>query len=216
MSVRLIDFNRLAVYEAGALLVTLLAFPDASDETQGNVHASLCNYALKIRGALEPDWTILPQPIKPFYAFRSERDCNRDLRTLVRRWRDRMVAGRMGIAFLKEALPGQILELPPTVKRLSINQLAELVLDDTRFTDPHNVETRIWRPSQPVVHLASAIQVYLTLTEAKAPLSGLETLLLNRAMIESVIQGAAYHETLIAQSRHLRFDPEKMIKIRLA
>jgi hypothetical protein len=74
----LIDFNRLTVYEAGALLVTLLAFPEASDETQGNVHASLCNYALKIRSALEPDWTILPQPIKPFYAFRSERDCNRD------------------------------------------------------------------------------------------------------------------------------------------
>jgi hypothetical protein len=48
MSVRLIDFNRLAVYEAGALLVTLLAFPDASDETQGNVHASLCNYALRL------------------------------------------------------------------------------------------------------------------------------------------------------------------------
>jgi len=163
MSVRLIDFNRLAVYEAGALLVTLLAFPDASDETQGNVHASLCNYALKVRSAIEPDWTLLPQPIKPFYAFRSERDCNRDLRTLVRRWRDRMVAGRMGIAFLKEALPGQVLNFPPTVKRLSINQLAELVLDDTRFTDPHNVETRIWRPSLPVVHLASAIQVYLTL-----------------------------------------------------
>jgi hypothetical protein len=75
MSVRLIDFNRLAVYEAGALLVTLLAFPDASDETQGNVHASLCNYALKVRSAIEPDWTIVPQPIKPFYAFRSERDC---------------------------------------------------------------------------------------------------------------------------------------------
>ena len=96
MSVRLIDFNRLAVYEAGALLVTLLAFPDASDETQGNVQASLCNYALKVRSAIEHDWTILPQPIKPFYAFRSERDCNRDLRTLVRRWRDRMVAGRHG------------------------------------------------------------------------------------------------------------------------
>lgn len=163
MSVRLIDFNRLAVYEAGALLVTLLAFPDASDETQGNVHASLCNYALKVRSAIEPDWTIVPQPIKPFYAFRSESDCNRDLRTLVRRWRDRMVAGRMGIAFLKEALPGQVLELPATVKRLSINQLAELVLDDTQSADSHNVETRIWRPSRPVVHLASAIQVYLTL-----------------------------------------------------
>jgi hypothetical protein len=216
MNVRLIDLNRLAVYEAGALLVTLLAFPDASDETQGNVHASLCNYALQIRSALEDDCTILPHPIKPFYAFRSERDCNRDLRTLVRRWRDRMVAGRMGIAFLKEALPGQVLELPPTVKRLSINQLAELVLDDTRFTDPHNLETRIWRPSLPVVHLASAIQVYLTLREADTALVGLETLLLNRAMIELVIQAAAYHETLMAQSRHLHFDPEKLIRIRLA
>jgi hypothetical protein len=201
---------------AGALLVTLLAFPDASDETQGNVHASLCNYALKIRSALEPDWTILPQPIKPFYAFRSERICNRDLRTLVRRWRDRMVAGRMGIAFLKEALPGQVLELPPAMKRLSINQLAELVLDDTRFTDPHNVESRIWRPRRPVVHLASAIQVYLTLTEADTAMIALQGLLLNRAMIELVIKGAAYHETLMAQSRHLRFEPEKLIKIRLA
>ena len=215
MSVRLIDFKRLAVYEAGALLVTLLAFPDASDETQGNVQASLCNYALKVRSAIEPDWTILPQPIKPFYAFRSERDCNRDLRTLVRRWRDRMVAGRMGIAFLKEALPGQVLELPATVKRLSINQLAELVPDDTRFTDSHNVETRIWRPSLPVVHLASAIQVYLTLNEATNRRMGLETLLLNRAMIELVVAGAAHHERLMAQSRHLRFDSETMIRIRL-
>jgi hypothetical protein len=31
------DFNRLEVYEAGALLVTLLAYPDASDEAQGHV-----------------------------------------------------------------------------------------------------------------------------------------------------------------------------------
>jgi hypothetical protein len=54
MSVHLIDFNRLAVYEAGALLVTLLAFPDASDETQGNVHASLCNYVSSGRARKNP------------------------------------------------------------------------------------------------------------------------------------------------------------------
>jgi hypothetical protein len=216
MSVRLIDFSRLAVYEAGALLVTLLAYPDASDETRGNVHASLCNYALRIKSAADPDWTFAPQPIKPLYTFRSEHDCNRDLRTLVRRWRDRMIAGRMAIAYLKEAMPGQVLKLPPSVKRLSINELAKLVLDDTRFTDPQNVETRIWRPSLAVVHLASAIQVYLSLTEADTPPIALEALLLNRARIEAVIEGAAYHESLMALSRHLRFDPEKMIKIRLA
>ena len=216
MSVRLIDFNRLQVYEAGALLLTLLAYPDASDETQGNVHLSLCTHALRVRSEIEPDWALLAQPIKPIYALRSQRDCNRDLRTIERRMRDRMVAGRMGIAFLREALPGRVLELSAGVKRLSINQLAELVLDDTQSADSPNIETRIWRPSLPVVHLASAIQVYLTLREADTPRIGLETLLLNRAMIESVILGAAYHETLMAQSRHLRFDPKKMIKIRLA
>ena len=215
MSLHQIDFNRLQIYEAGALLLTLLAYPDASDETQGNIHLSLCSHALRVRSEIEPDWALLAQPIKPIYALRSQRDCNRDLRTIERRMRDRMVAGRMGIAFLREALPGQVLGLPAGVKRLSINQLAELVLD-TRFTDPENVETRIWRQSLPVIHLASAIQVYLTLSEADARPIGLETLLLNREVIELIIQGAEYHETLLAQSRHLRFDPERLIRIRLA
>jgi hypothetical protein len=101
MTVHLIDFQRLAVYEAGALLVTHLAFPEASDQMRGDVHASLCNYALRIKSAIEPDCATLPQPIKPLYVLRSERDCNRDLRTLLRRVRDRMIAGRMAVAFLK-------------------------------------------------------------------------------------------------------------------
>lgn len=215
MSLHQIDFNRLQVYEAGALLLTLLAYPDASDETQGNIHLSLCTHALRVRSEIDPDWALLAQPIKPIYALRSQRECNRDLRTLERRMRDRMVAGRMGIAFLREALPGQVLELPAGVKRLSINQLAEFVLD-TRFTDPENVETRIWRQSLPVIHLASATLVFLNLVEAEAGPIVLEALLINRKVIEVVVRTAEYHETLLAQSRHLRFDPERMIRIRLA
>jgi len=215
MSLHQIDFNRLQVYEAGALLLTLLAYPDASDEMQGNIHLSLCTHALRVRSEIDPDWALLAQPIKPIYALRSQRECNRDLRTLERRMRDRMVAGRMGIAFLREALPGQVLELPAGVKRLSINQLAEFVLD-TRFTDPENVETRIWRQSLPVIHLASATLVFLNLVEAEAGPIVLEALLINRKVIEVVVRTAEYHETLLAQSRHLRFDPERMIRIRLA
>ena len=215
MSLHQIDFNRLQVYEAGALLLTLLAYPDASDEMQGNIHLSLCTHALRVRSEIDPDWALLAQPIKPIYALRSQRECNRDLRTLERRMRDRMVAGRMGIAFLREALPGQVPELPAGVKRLSINQLAEFVFD-TRFTDPENVETRIWRQSLPVIHLASATLVFLNLVEAEAGPIVLEALLLNRKVIEVVVRTAEYHETLLAQSRHLRFDPERMIRIRLA
>ena len=122
----------------------------------------------------------------------------------------------MAIAFLKEALLGRVPELPAGVKRLSINQLAELVLGDTKFTGPDNVETRIWRPSLPVIHLCSAIQVLLSLAEAEVGLIALEALLLNRKVIELIVRAAAYHETLLAQSRHLHFDPERMIRIRFA
>jgi uncharacterized protein len=43
-----IDFNYLEVYEAGALLVTLLAYPGESkndDEQRSRVHASLCGHS---------------------------------------------------------------------------------------------------------------------------------------------------------------------------
>jgi hypothetical protein len=167
MTLHFIDFNCLDVYEAGAWLVTLLMYPDADEETQGHVRASLCTHALRVRSEIEPDWAIRPQATKPIYSLRNPHDCNRALRTLERRVRDRMVAGRMGIAFLKEALPGHPFELPPGLKRLSINQLAELVRDDTKFSDPENVETRIWRPSLPVIHLCSAVQVFLSQLEPR-------------------------------------------------
>jgi hypothetical protein len=38
MAVYSIDFERLAVYEAGALLVTLLAYPGESEDQQSKVH----------------------------------------------------------------------------------------------------------------------------------------------------------------------------------
>jgi hypothetical protein len=42
MNIQSIDFDRLEVYEAGALLVTLLAYPEEGEETRSEVHASLC------------------------------------------------------------------------------------------------------------------------------------------------------------------------------
>jgi hypothetical protein len=212
-----IDFNCLEVYEAGALLVTRLAFPGESEaeETQSRVHASLCAYALRARGEIEPEWAVSPQPIKPIYALRSQRDIDRDLRTLERRLRDRMVAARMAIGLLKETLTSPVAERRVGGRR-SIKQMAELVLEDSGYTEPENVETRIWRPSLPVIHLCSAIQVMLQLAEPQTGPIGLEALLLSRQVIEWVVRAAAYHESLVVQSRRLRVDPDNMVKFRLA
>jgi hypothetical protein len=151
--------------------------------------------------------------MKPIYAFRLQQDISHDLRTLDRRMRDRMIAGRMGIGFLKEAVTGQV---PEALKRLSINELAELVCDDCGYSEPQNVETRIWRPSLPVIHLATALQLFLHLGDPEFGPIGYETLLLGRAVIELVIRTAEYHRDLFIQSRALRLDPERLIRIRLA
>jgi hypothetical protein len=211
MVISSIDFNRVEVYEAGALLITLLAYP--RERVWAQVHASLCSYALRIKSASEPNWATAPQPMKPIYAFRLQQDISRDLRTLDRRIRDRMIAGRMGIGFLKEAVTGQV---PAGLKRLSINELAELVRDDARYSEPENVETRIWRPSLPVIHLATALQVLLYLGDQKIGPIGYESLLLGRNVIELIIRTAEHHRVLFTQSRTLRLDPSNLISIRLA
>jgi hypothetical protein len=211
MVVRLIDFTE--VYEAGASLLTLLTYPDESEEVRSEVHASLCAYALRAQCEMDPDWAIRPKPIKPIYALRRPHDNDRHLRTFERRLRDRMVAGRMAIGFLKEAVTGQI---PAGIKRLSINEMAELVLEDAGYTEPENVETRIWRPSLPVIHLASALQLLLHLAEPECGPIGLEALLVAREVIELLVRTAEYHESVIEQSRYLRLDPENMIRVRLA
>ena len=212
MDISVVDLNRVEVYEVGASLITLLAYPREREEVWAQVHASLCSYALRIRSASEPDQTTVPQAIKPIYAFRLEQDISRDFRTLERRMRDRMIAGRMGIGFLQEAVTGRV---PEGLKRLSINELAELVRDDAGYSEPENVEARIWRPSLPVIHLATALQVLLHLSDPQIGPIGYEALLLGRGVIELVIRTAEYHRVLFTQCRSLRLDPKSLIRIRL-
>jgi hypothetical protein len=218
MALFYIDFNRLQVYEAGALLLAYLAYPGEDghdDQRRGQVHASLCACMLRARYEVAPDWGSLPLLIKPVYALQTERDRNQGLRQFKRRLRDRMIAARMASPFLEEAATGEAPELPPSLKRLSINAMSELVLEDAGYNEPENVEARIWRPSRPVIHLASAVHGYLHLgTEIEAHF--LRLLLDCREVIEQVVRKAEYYESLVASSRELHVDAEKLIKFRLA
>jgi hypothetical protein len=151
MTVHLVDFNRVQVYEAGAMLVTLLAYPGASgsdEERRSQLHASLCACMLRASYEVDPNLATLPQIMKPIYALQTEGDCRKSFRSLPRLLRDRMVAARMAYPFLKEAESGKTPALPAGLKRFSLNQMAELVLSDAGQADAENVETRIWRPSR--------------------------------------------------------------------
>jgi len=210
-----IDFAHLELYECWALLVTLLAYPkESDDDVRMECHASLCHVLLKQRANEDEQWCITPQRIKPLYAFRDANQVNRDFRTLERRFRDRMVAARIGIAFLKEVVLGEAPPLPKGVKRLSLNELCQLVLEDSGQSDPENVETRIWRESIPVIHLACAMAVVVDEQEraGQGPVS-LNDLSHAQASIERIITYAQQYADMFVKSASLNITPDQLIRI---
>jgi hypothetical protein len=215
----LLDFRKLEVYEAGVTLATLLAYPgrNDTDATRGRMHRTLCADILLERYETDPEWAAAPQLIKPKYAFVSGQEIDRNLRPLVRRLRDRMAAAHMVIPFLLQAQNGRTPDLPPGVKRLSLNQMAEFVCSDVGQSEPQNVKSRIWRPSVPVIHLAAAIAVLgQDIWRGTAQPLRLQDLVRTQCIIERIVRQAEEFEALIAKSRYLHIDPENLIRVRLA
>lgn len=213
-----LNFDALEIYECGAMLVSLLAYPEEheSDKIRGNLHATLCALALRARfDESSPDWNK-PQLMKPAYAFRDESQTNKDLKTLKRRLHHRMVAARMVIPFLQEVDLGHTPELPKDLKRLSINTLSEFVLEDAKQTTPANVGTRIWRPSLPVIHIAAATAVIIdmALKAGQGPIT-IGHLVGCRPVIEAIVREAERYENFLPQSKKLNIEPDKLIRLRL-
>lgn len=212
----LIDFASLEPYECCALVVTLLAQPDKreDDEAMGGLFATLCHLALQARAETDETWASSPQRLKPIYAFREPQDINRDLKQVKRRLRDRMVAAKMVMGFLKEAETKQAFVLPKGMKRLSLNCLAEWVLDDLDIKVEDNVETRIWRPSLPVIHIAAAIAVLMDQAEraGHVPFT-IGHLLLNPGLIRLVIERSNQYADLLLKSTKLKLDPDTLIRL---
>ena len=102
-----ISFQDNEVYECGATLVALLAYPaDDKDEIRrAHIHASLCRHALEFQHLSNPDdWR--PKPVKLPYVFRDAKLAKRDVIFAAKRLGERLIAARMVIPFLQRAEPG--------------------------------------------------------------------------------------------------------------
>jgi hypothetical protein len=128
-----------------------------------------------------------------------------------------MVAARMVMPFLQEAETGRAPELLPGMKSWSIDQMAESVLADSGQSDPQNVESRVWRRSVPVIHLAAAVAVLGQDRErANAGPLKLGHLLADRPTIEHVVSTAQAYEALIPRISRFTINPERLIRLRPA
>ena len=146
------------VFEAGAIILALLALPKGDETERADLVASLCHLALKARLGVDEATQAKEVPIKPAYAFRNEADVVRDLKLIERLLRDRILAARLAVPLLQKAELGRVPKLPKDVERLSLNELSKIALSDlvekgdvSEEAEPGNIETRVWRPSFPVI-----------------------------------------------------------------
>lgn len=162
-----IDLSRTRHFEAGAIMLATLALPAASDEERGSLICSLCHRALRAQFDPASPGSCIERPLKPIYVFRSEAELAKDFRKFDRLIRDRLIAADMAFALLKQktgTLPGQ---LAKGLAKSSLNELSEWVgrkhLKSRKRAieiEPGNVESRIWRPSQAVIHIAMALALF--------------------------------------------------------
>jgi len=121
----------------------------------------------------------------------------------------------MAIPFLQKAELGRQPQLPSAIKRLSVNQMAEFVLDDIGQADPNNVKRRVWAPSRPVIHLAAAATMIGQELRRKGIQTGFEYLLLCRELIEAIVLRAKLLEEIIAKDPRFPVKAETLIRVRL-
>jgi hypothetical protein len=211
-----LSFERREVYECGALLLTVLACPkDADKDRSVQLYRSLCGKALWHKHAANPDdWTQIT--VKPQYVFRDRTTIDRDVNFVEKRLGERMVAGRMAIPFFQQASLGRPPPLPPEIKRLSINQMAEFVLDDAAQAEAGNVEQRFWLPSGPVIHLAAAAAIVGQQLRKGGQIVGLETFLTDGTFIEEVVGLAGTLEALIANDPKFPVPSKVLIRFRVS
>jgi len=202
--------------ECGVAFVSILVHPkdEDNDITRANLHASLCSLRLQNQAELDPNWAITPQLIKPIYALRDQKLIARDLRQFERRLRDRMVAAKIAIAFLQEVDLGSMPKLPEGVMRLSLNEMCLHVLDDVEQDDAANLETRIWRESLPVIHLATATALVFDQLEKNGlskPSFG--HLIAHPDLLRKIIEISHEHAAMLLKSTKLSIKPETLIQI---
>jgi hypothetical protein len=206
-----LDSKNQSLFECGAALLALLAFPSSTDAEWAEIAASLCSAHLraKFNEAGNPE-----ELVKAKYAFRDEQTIRKDLKKLDRLVRDRMVAAHVAIALLQNAI-GHRPNLPRDMKRLSLNQLSEFAMRQAKQSIPENFETRIWRASLPVIHLAAAVAVAVNDRESLgAKRTSYGNLIADVEFVAKVLKYTKENEIIIKTNK-LPIKSEKLVSIRL-
>ena len=215
-SLYILDPAKLEAFEIGAWLMAILAFP-GPDEAAGRREAAEAwgADAVRVSCAADPSRIQEFHDHFPVYAAIDIREQKRRLRTFSGRLRRRMVAARMSLGFLEEAITGERAKLPAGMANMSLDALCRLVQRQTSESDPQNLEHRVWRSSRPVIHLAAAVQIVLRHMSLEPGAEVVNYPMGNNTAHQIVIHIAQYFEAFVLKDPRLGVRPVGRVGPRL-
>lgn len=200
-------------FEIGARLLAALAFPGINEAIDRRRAADAwCARIIIFNKTADPSRAAELDKRYPRYATWDQRRINKALRKTKSRLRDRQVAGRMARGYFQECIDQRPAVLPPSMARLSINELAKLVGRESGEHLSENTKKRTWRPSKPVIHLASAFDVVGRFCVPEND-NGYD--LNDGDLHREVIALAELSERVVDGDPRFRVKPEDLLRIRL-
>jgi hypothetical protein len=120
-----IDLCTIPVYEAGAKMFAVLAYPNAEDVTRYEQYfVALCRAWCQQKACSDPDWALRQQSIRPYFYAQSDAFFLKTLHAGGKKILHRMVSTRQVMPHLKaielNKEPLSVGELPPTVNNMAI------------------------------------------------------------------------------------------------
>ena len=158
-------------FVVGAKLLSYLVHPQAGpqeEQTRLKVERAIGYEALRRGGKLK-HWRASQIAVPAHYISQPGVERARALREVDTELKRRLVAAQIARAFLKQ-LTGETpfyLETEGRKVPLTIKALSELYQRDAGESEATNVQSRAWRPSFPVLHIAIALEMLVSLARER-------------------------------------------------
>jgi hypothetical protein len=208
-----INISTLPPYEAGAVLLSWLAYPAANDEpSRLGFWAALCRHWIIDFASHNPQWAWNYQPIKPGFFTINEQTSEKVYRAGFKRIHHRLVAGHRYVApFLVE----QHLQRKVSVGgfKTTVNNMTALAsLDLDVSNDAENIKRRYFVPCKPVLHVAVAVKQLFQSLSGNDDQGKLGELLINSHNIEVAVRLAEDFRPMILRLKDIEIEDEQTIQ----
>ncbi|MBI2254731.1 MAG: hypothetical protein HYU58_08945 [Proteobacteria bacterium] len=206
-------------YEAAAIFMTLLAYPQYQNDERRLDRATTAVCHMFLRSNPERDARWLTEVSAMWAHIFPTFNVDSELKGFFRKLNDRMHAARIAISFLQEIELGHLPKLPKAMKRLSLNEWANVDLAPDRPAggdETGNLETRIWRPSLPVLHLAIAVQKILASADNHGNSLNLLHFFLEEELLQQAIDEAEVFARELQKVTRFKWAYESRIQVAMA